>query len=178
MMTRRGLIAMSVPMLALAACGTNGPVTIEQVRGFLDTAQSIVKALDGAVVQIGKIAPNAMTPTQVASIVVYIETAKTAIAGLQAQLAKAATLDTTTLAGTLNTIDTALNSVVSVAASIPVIPPPYGTILQAVAVALPSAEAFVNPLIVQVAGASQAVAKLRGTMTAGEAALVLQVAGR
>ena len=178
-MTRRGLAALSASALALTACGRSGTVqvTVAQVQQFLGSALSIVNALDGAFSALGKVQPPVLTPGQAGSVTTSLMTARAAITGLQGQLAGAAALDTSTVSATLNTIDTALNAVVNVAASLPMIPPPYSVVVQAAAVLLPVAEATINPLIVQVAGASPSVARLRGGMSVGEARNVIQIAG-
>lgn len=176
MMTRRGLAALSVSTL-LAACGTGTTgtvtVTVAQVQGFLGSALSIVNALDKAFAMIGP----SMKPADVVSVTGNLALARTTITGLQAQLAGVTTLDMSTLAAKLTTIDNALNAVVSVAASLPVIPPPYSVAIQAAAVLLPVAEAAINPLIVQTFGASPAVARLRGGMSETEARGVIQIVG-
>jgi hypothetical protein len=135
-MTRRGLAGLSVSALALAACktGTGGTVTVTvaQVQDFLGSALSIVNALDKAFAMIGPV----MKPADVASVTSNLALARTTITGLQTQLAGVTSLDTSTLAAKLTTIDNALNAVVSVAASLPVIPPPYSVAVQAAAVLL------------------------------------------
>lgn len=181
MMTRRGLAACFVSTLTLTACGTGttgtATVTVAQVQGFLGSALSIVNALDKSFSQIGAIVPPAMKPADVASVTGNLALARTTITGLQAQLAGVTTLDTSTLAAKLTTIDNALNAVVSVAASLPVIPPPYSVAIQAAAVLLPVAEAAINPLIVQTFGTSPAVGRLRDGMSVAEARGVIQMVG-
>jgi hypothetical protein len=73
-------------------------------------------------------------------------------------------------AGTLAEVDQWLNTVVSTAASIPLIPPPYSLALQAAAVLLPVIESQINPMLAPAASR----ASTGPVMTPDQARLILQ----
>jgi hypothetical protein len=146
-MTRRHLCGL-MPLVALAGCATAAapavPSTAE-LQQLIAGAQALEASLVTNV------------PLLLASPAVHLSAGDAAnvTAGLQGlvQATNALSTATTLTAGTtlsnVQKIETTLNTIVSVAASIPVVPEPEHSALVAAAVALPPLEALVGLAVTQ-----------------------------
>lgn len=137
--SRRGLLVASsalVPAALLAGCATgSGGVTFAQV---LADVQNAVPALQNALGAVLKAAPAALPAATVTQIDGYLSSAS----GVLAQLSGSMTA--TQAAPLVQKVESDLNAVISAAAAIPLIPPPFSTALAAAAIVLPIVEGFVN----------------------------------
>ena len=151
--TRRLLLSGCVSLaLPVAACGTLSQQQATQLQSLIAGAQSIQASVMSAAPQV-----LALLPIGSADRV----NATAAIGGLAAAVNGLAGVSTIAAGATyVQAIETALNTVVSAAATIPVIPEPYHTALIVAALALPPVETLVG-LTVQQGTALAATIKAR-----------------
>lgn len=143
------LIAVGIPMVMAGSCATTSATTPQQV---VDDCNNAVQALIVTFKQVVQTAPNAIPADLQGKITSALASATVLLGDLSANLAANVS------APIVQQIEQALNSVIVDAASMFVIPPPFSIALDAVAIVLPTIEAFVNSFIAQPTGQQQLVA--------------------
>ena len=150
-MNRRQLLIGASALCGLTACQP-GSVTPPDVVSVL---QNGTQALANTLNTVLKTAPNALPPTTASNINTYLADAASVLSGL------AGGMSASVGAPIVKQVETDLNAVITAAAALPVIPPPFSIALQAAAVALPIAEAWLNTVLPQTAAAPLAQAAAR-----------------
>jgi hypothetical protein len=133
-LTRR-FFATTIP-LVLAACATT--VTAPTLGTIASDVSLALSGLQKAMLGIEAAAPNLVSAADQATITSVIAAAQ----GLATSLSSAT--PTASGATTVQTIDGDINTVLNIAAAIPLIPQPYDLAVEAVATLAPLLEAFVN----------------------------------
>lgn len=156
-LTRRTVLASATaivaPLLMAGQCAAN--LTPAQI---VNDAENAVLALTNALKQVVANLPASAAPA-VANIESYLADAATLLSALSTSAQATAT------APTVQQIEGDLNAVISAAAAIPLIPPPFSTALAAASIVLPILEGFVNSII-PTAAASAATGAARAKMAA------------
>jgi hypothetical protein len=143
--TRRSLarLGLSAGFLAvLAACSTTGTISANELNAILAGAQNIYTLVNEAL--------PALKPLIGSNDWANVQTADTALGTVITQLQaaqQAGSVSSATAVSAVQAFEAALNAIVSVAASIPIIPPPYSAYLEAAAMALPAIEAILGLVI-------------------------------
>ena len=137
-MNRRTLLAFAA-LAPIAACAT--PPTQDQLKVLIGATQSLETQLQAALPGILPLIPNANDKANVIASFKALQLATD-------QIAAANSLTAPGTVAQVQAIETALNAIVSVAASIPMIPEPYHSGLIAASLLLPIIESAVG-LIVQ-----------------------------
>lgn len=137
-MNRRRLLSACavLPLLGLTACPASTPGATVPAQVVNDAALAI-NGLTGALNALGQVAPNVIPPDVKAKITSYLASASVVLGGLSTSLTS------TQAVPIISQIEGAINSVISAAASIPLVPEPFRTALAAAAIVLPMLEAFV-----------------------------------
>lgn len=147
----RRTILLGSPALLLVSCQTPGTTPAQTVPLQVVTdAQNIVQGLTAAFNTILTAAPGRIPAAAQGAITLGLSTAASVLAGLNASLTS------TAAAPLIQQIEDAINSVISTAASIPLVPEPFRTALGAVAMVLPVLEAFVASFLTAPAPAAAA----------------------
>ena len=153
-MNRRTLLqgtALTLVGGILAACQSVTTPTVTPAE-IITTAQNIGPALLNALTLT---APNALSASQVTTINGYLSDATSLGSKLLPDITA------TQSAPTVKQIETDINDVITFAAAIPLIPPPFSTALAAASVALPLLEGFLNSVLPATAAASPAALAAR-----------------
>lgn len=136
-MQRRHLLTLAPSaVLALAACGTLSDQQAERLQSLISGAQALQMQVVPVVGVLLPLIPiGSGDSARVQQAVGALTKATTALAGVA-----------TVQAGMsyVQAIETALNTIVAVAATLPVIPPPWHQVLVAAALALPPLETLVG----------------------------------
>lgn len=176
-MNRRHLLQAAAPVALLAfttGCANNSATTPPQI---VTDVQNAVSALAGSFSTVLQQVPNAVPPATAATITSALAQASSVLGSLSSSLSATAS------APVVQKVEQAINTVISAAASVPLIPPPFSLALGAAAVVLPVIEAWVNSVLPAAAGVSGAAlaarAKLAAPMSVADAEKTLaQMAGR
>ena len=136
MLTRRTLTAAMLGTTALAACGTT--VTLGAVA---TDASLAVTSLQKAVAGIETANPTLISAANQATIATVLTTAASLVSGISATTAASAG------ASVVQQIDSAINTVLDIAATLPLIPPPYDLAIGLVASLAPAIEGGLNALL-------------------------------
>ena len=158
--TRRHIwMLASTALVPLAACSGSATTPTQIVTD----AQNAISALAASLQAVLKVSPTALPGNTVAQINAAIAAAAQVLGGLSTSLAA------TQAAPIVQKVEQAINTVVTTAASIPLIPPPFSLALSAASVVLPILEGFVNQWLQPApAGASPAAMAARARMRALE----------
>ncbi len=142
--TRRNLLSSAAPFgcaLALAGCGTLSEQQAGQLQRLISGAQGIETSLSSNVpLLLGVVHLSAGDVANVRAALAALVVATNALAQVPTLAAGVAYVQA---------IETALNTIVAVAAGIPLIPEPYHTALVVAALALPALEALVDLAVQQ-----------------------------
>ena len=144
MISRRTLLAGATaiisPLIVAGSCQNGVTITPQEV---VTVAQNAVAALANTLTTVLKTAPTAIPGNTAANINTYLADAASVLTGLSSGMSASAG------APVVQQVEADLNAVITAAASIPLIPPPFSIALQAAAVALPILEAFINSVLPQ-----------------------------
>jgi len=178
MLTRRK-VSVAIPSVlavgALAACSSGAATTPAQI---VTDAQNAISALANSFSAVVAQAPNVIPTGTAATINSALAQASSVLGSLSTNLAA------NVAAPVVQKVEQAINTVISSAAAVPLIPPPFSTALGAASIVLPILEAFVNSILPAPAGASLAAMKARaalatpGMSVAGAEAKLAQLAGK
>lgn len=161
-MHRRHLLTIA-PAALLAGCGTLSQQQATQLQALLAGARSIDASISAAVPSIIAVVPG-LTAAQKTALTNEVAALHQAVVGL--------TGITTITEGTtfVQAIETSLNVIVGVAASIPLIPEPYHAGLVIAALALPAVEQLVGLAVTE--GTALAATIKAGKVTPAQPAAV------
>lgn len=140
MLTRRTLVSITPAVAAtgfLAACSGSSTTPAQIVADV----QNAVTALSNGFSAVVKQAPNAVPAATAATITAALAQAASMLGSLSTNLTA------TEAAPKVQQIEQAINTVISAAAAVPLIPPPFSTALGAAAIVLPIIEAWVNSIL-------------------------------
>lgn len=136
-LSRRNLLtasALAIPVTVLAGCAsTNTPV--QNTQQIVLDLQNAVPALKNS---LAAIPAGTIPAATLATINASLASAQSVLAGLSSSMTA------TQAAPLVQQIESDLNAVISAAAAVPLIPPPFSVALAAAAVILPIVEGFVN----------------------------------
>jgi len=156
MLTRRK-ISVAIPAVlatgALAACQSSTTLTPAQI---VTDVQNAVSALANTFSAVLTQAPNAVPANTAATITSALAQASSVLGSLSTNLAA------NVAAPLVQKVEQAINTVITSAASVPLIPPPFSTALGAAAIVLPIIEAWVNSILPAPAAASMDAISARG----------------
>jgi hypothetical protein len=173
---KRRLLLSTMPAALLAACSTS-TTTLTPAQVVTD-AQNAISALANTFSAVLTQAPNAVPTNTSATITSALAQASSVLGSLSTSLTA------TVAAPIVQRVEQAINTVITAAAAVPLIPPPVSTALGAAAIVLPILEAFVNSILPAPAGAPVAAMAARAKvatpgMTAPQAEETLkQLAGK
>lgn len=139
MSTRRNLLATAVPLVVLGIAGCSS-TTMTPAQVVTD-AQNAISALANAFKAVLAQAPNAVPANTAATINSALAQAASVLGSLSTSLTA------TQAAPIVQQVESAINTVITAAAAVPLIPPPFSLALEAAAVVLPILEAFVNSVL-------------------------------
>jgi hypothetical protein len=133
---------------ALAACagsgGTAGPPTPAQI---IADASGVLTALSASLAAMAIQVPTLIPPATLATLQANLAAGAKALTSISTAMAASAS------ASVIQQVESGINSVLSTLASIPLIPPPYSTVIAAANVLVPVLEAVVGNYLPTMAGA-------------------------
>lgn len=150
MLTRRHLVAGTAPaaaFIALAGCSTSGTTPAQIVTDVKNAVSALASSFSTVLAQ----APNAVPPATAATITSALAQASSVLGSLSTNLAA------NVAAPVVQQVEQAINTVISAAAAVPLIPAPFSTALEAAAIVLPVIEAWVNSILPAPAPAAAAL---------------------
>jgi hypothetical protein len=175
MLSRRTLVSSTTmgAVVFMGACAGTGTTPAQIVTDVQNAVSALASSFSTVLAQ----APNVVPATTAATITSALAQASAVLGSLSTNLTANAA------APLVQQIESALNTVISAAAAVPLIPPPFSTALGAAAIVLPIIEAWLStvlPAAPTPAAASLARAKLAtpGMTVAGAEATLKQMAGR
>lgn len=163
----------AVTALAFLSSCANSSTTPAQI---VADAQNAVTALANSFDAVVKQAPNAVPADKAATIAAALAQAASVLGSLSTNLTA------TEAAPKVQQIEQALNTVITAAAAVPLIPPPFSTALGAAAIVLPIIEAWVNSILPTPAPAAASMARAKfatpGMNVSQAEATLKQMAGK
>jgi len=159
MLTRRTLVAAapSVGLVGIVAACSGTTTTPAQI---VTDVQNAVSALANSFSAVVAQAPNVVPVNTSAQITSALAQASSVLGSLSTNLAA------NVAAPIVQQVEGALNTVISAASAVPLIPPPFSTALAAASIVLPIVEAWLNSVLPATSGAAPAMMAARAKMAA------------